>query len=116
MRISNIYIFFWTGKFVSCIAKIFFVADENDYMSFGVSPDIDKSIMIGSDVAVAWIDKATGKGFANDYYLEAKAQCSGNRGSCPDPKFEVVYSTCIFIRKILLPNFIYSTIRIPFVF
>lgn len=58
-------------------------------MSFGVSPDIDKSVMIGSDVAVAWIDKLTGKGFANDYFLEAKSQCSGNRGSCPDPVFEV---------------------------
>lgn len=59
-------------------------------MSFGISPDIDKSVMIGSDVAVAWIDKKSGKGFANDYYLEAKSQCSGSHGSCPDPVFEVI--------------------------
>lgn len=72
-------------------------------MSFGVSPDIDKSVMIGSDVAVAWIDKLTGKGFANDYYLEAKSQCSGNRGSCPDPVFEVIF----FLHKCFIENYIY---------
>lgn len=58
-------------------------------MSFGLSPDRQKTFMVGADVAVAWIDKETGKGYAEDYYLDAKAQCSGNRGSCPDARFAV---------------------------
>lgn len=53
-------------------------------MAFGISPDKDRSVMIGSDVAVSWVDRATGKGYAVDYYLEDKSQCSGKRGSCPD--------------------------------
>lgn len=58
-------------------------------MSFGLSPDRQKTFMVGADVAVAWIDKETGKGYAEDYYLDAKSQCSGNRGSCPDARFAV---------------------------
>lgn len=42
--------------------------------------------MIGADAAVAWVDPETGNGFAQDYYLEGKAQCSGGRGACPDVK------------------------------
>lgn len=53
-------------------------------MSFGISPDKDQSMMIGADVVVAWVDQESGKGYAQDYYLEDKSQCSGKRGSCPD--------------------------------
>lgn len=49
-------------------------------MSFGVSPDPEKSLMVGGDVVVAWVNRLTGKGYAQDYFLEAKSQCSGNRG------------------------------------
>lgn len=63
--------------------------DNGEYMSFGISPDKSHSLMIGADVAVAWVDKDTGKGFANDYYLDAKSQCSGAHGSCPDLKLSV---------------------------
>ncbi|KAI8117583.1 isoforms D/E, Protein Skeletor, partial [Lucilia cuprina] len=65
---------------VQMVAKL----DDNEYMAFGISPDKDRSVMIGSDVAVSWVDRATGKGYAIDYYLEGKSQCSGKRGSCPD--------------------------------
>lgn len=58
-------------------------------MSFGLSPDRSKTFMVGADVAVAWIDKNTGKGYAEDYFLDAKSQCSGNRGSCPDTRLGV---------------------------
>ena len=40
--------------------------------------------MVGSDVVVAWLDQASGKGFAEDYYLDDKAQCTSRGGSCPD--------------------------------
>lgn len=57
-------------------------------MSFGVSSDTQKSDMIGGDVVVAWVNRLTGKGYAQDYFLDAKSQCSGNRGSCPDTRLK----------------------------
>jgi DOMON domain len=57
-------------------------------MSFGVSGDTENSLMIGGDVIVAWVNRLTGKGYAQDYFLEAKSQCSGNRGSCPDTRLK----------------------------
>lgn len=45
--------------------------------------------MIGGDVAVAWVDKRTLQGYAVDYFLDAKSQCSGRRGSCPDARILV---------------------------
>lgn len=58
-------------------------------MSFGISGEIDRNRMIGGDVVVAWIDHETLSGFAYDYYLDAKSQCAGGRGSCPDVKLGV---------------------------
>ena len=53
-------------------------------MSFGISPNTEKSVMNGADVSVAWVDKQTGKGYSVDYFLESKQQCVGKQGSCPD--------------------------------
>lgn len=58
-------------------------------MSFGVSPNPERSIMVGADVVVAWVDKQTLQGYALDYILDSKSQCSGGRGSCPDTRIEV---------------------------
>lgn len=58
-------------------------------MAFGLSGDNSKSRMVGGDVTVAWVDKNTLKGQAKDYYLDAKSQCSGNHGSCPDENLAV---------------------------
>ena len=33
--------------------------------------------------------RRSGKGYAEDYYLDAKSQCAGRRGACPD-KYETV--------------------------
>ena len=30
----------------------------------------------------------SGKGYADDYYLDAKSQCAGKRGACPDNKIK----------------------------
>ena len=38
-----------------------FRLDEGEYMAFGISGDDRKSQMVGGDVTVAWMDKATGK-------------------------------------------------------
>lgn len=58
-------------------------------MTFGLSGDDSKSAMIGGDVVVAWVDKETFKGHAEDYYLKDKSQCSGPTGSCPDNRLQV---------------------------
>lgn len=67
----------------------FSTADNNQYMSFGLSADPKHSVMVGGDIVVAWLDKQTLQGYAVDYFLDAKSQCSGGRGSCPDIKIQV---------------------------
>ncbi|XP_063703594.1 protein Skeletor, isoforms B/C [Culicoides brevitarsis] len=103
----------WAVAGESVVIQLVAKLDENDYMSFGVSPDVDKSVMIGSDVAVAWIDKVTGKGFANDYFLEAKSQCSGNRGSCPDPVFEKNTNSIRLLNAAMVNGFSIVTYQRP---
>lgn len=68
----------------NCVAT-----DAGQYMSFGLSADPEKSTMVGGDVTVAWVDKQTLQGYAIDYILDAKSQCSGRRGSCPDRRILV---------------------------
>lgn len=43
--------------------------NETDYMSFGLSGSEDSSQMLGSDIAVAYIDGF--RGFATDYNITA---------------------------------------------
>lgn len=52
--------------------------------------------MVGGDVVVAWVDKQTLQGYAVDYFLDAKSQCSGGRGSCPDTRIQVLTRFAIF--------------------
>lgn len=73
-------------------------------MSFGLSGNELKSEMIGGDVVVVWVDKNSLKGYAEDYYLDDKSQCSGPKGSCPDERLGVVIS-----RPQTIPTFLIST-------
>jgi len=57
---------------------------DGEYMSFGLSGHPSRSVMVGGDVVAAWLERTTGRGYAIDYHLGAKAQCSGGQGSCPD--------------------------------
>ncbi|KAL1494772.1 hypothetical protein ABEB36_010317 [Hypothenemus hampei] len=77
----------WAVAGESIVIQLVSKLDGREYMSFGLSGDVSKSIMIGGDVVVAWVDKDTLKGYAEDYHLADKAQCSGPTGSCPDNKF-----------------------------
>ena len=47
--------------------------------------------MVGGDVTVTWMDQRSGKGYAQDYYLDAKSQCAGSRGACPDRYSYAIY-------------------------
>ncbi|XP_017847910.1 protein Skeletor, isoforms B/C [Drosophila busckii] len=78
----------WAVAGESIVVQLVAKLEPNNYMSFGISPNRNISQMVGADVAVAWVDPETGNGFAQDYYLEGKAQCSGGRGACPDVKVQ----------------------------
>ena len=72
------------SKQLICINMLHFRLEEGEYMGFGLSGDDERTKMVGGDVTIAWMDHASGQGYAEDYYLDAKSQCAGGRGSCPD--------------------------------
>ncbi|OXU29814.1 hypothetical protein TSAR_013407 [Trichomalopsis sarcophagae] len=78
----------WAVAGDSIVVQLVGKLDNNQYMSFGLSADPKRSVMVGGDVVVAWVDKQTLQGYAVDYFLDAKSQCSGGRGSCPDLKIQ----------------------------
>lgn len=88
-------------------------SDDNEYMSFGLSPDRQTSEMIGADVAVAWLDRNTGKGNAVDYYLADKSQCSGRRGSCPDVRIDDTADSVRLLNAALVNDFSIVTYQRP---
>ncbi|XP_023944078.2 protein Skeletor, isoforms B/C isoform X4 [Bicyclus anynana] len=74
----------WAVAGDSIVLQLVAKLEDGEYMSFGISGHPTKSQMVGGDVAVAWLDKDSLKGYAEDYFLEAKGQCAGAHGSCPD--------------------------------
>nr|CAD7590122.1 unnamed protein product [Timema genevievae] len=74
----------WAVAGDSVVMQLVSKLEDGEYMSFGLSGDDSRSRMIGGDVVVAWVDKDTLKGYAQDYFLDSKSQCAGTRGSCPD--------------------------------
>ncbi|XP_043479485.1 protein Skeletor, isoforms B/C isoform X1 [Leptopilina heterotoma] len=78
----------WAVAGDSIVIQLVGKLEDGQYMSFGLSGEAEKSVMIGGDVVVAWVDKQTLQGYAIDYFLNAKSQCSGGRGSCPDTRIQ----------------------------
>ncbi|XP_008199913.1 protein Skeletor, isoforms B/C isoform X2 [Tribolium castaneum] len=78
----------WAVAGDSIVLQLVAKLDDREYMSFGISGDDSRSEMIGGDVVVAYVDKETSKGSAEDYHLAAKSQCSGPTGSCPDNRLQ----------------------------
>lgn len=74
----------WAVAGDSIVLQLVAKLADGEYMSFGISGDPRRSQMVGGDVAVAWVEQGTLRGRADDYYLDAKSQCAGVRGSCPD--------------------------------
>ena len=62
-------------------------------MAFGLSGAASRSGMVGGDAVVTWLDRRSGEGFAEDYFLRSKRQCSGGQGACPDTKLQVIPAT-----------------------
>ncbi|XP_071633807.1 protein Skeletor, isoforms B/C isoform X3 [Temnothorax longispinosus] len=78
----------WAVAGDSIVVQLVAKLDAGQYMSFGLSADTERSVMVGGDPTVAWVDKQTLQGYAIDYFLDAKSQCSGRRGSCPDSRIQ----------------------------
>ncbi|XP_011297024.1 protein Skeletor, isoforms B/C isoform X1 [Fopius arisanus] len=78
----------WAVAGDSIVVQLVGKLDGGQYMSFGLSANMDRSVMVGGDVVVAWVDKQTLQGYAVDYFLDAKSQCSGGRGNCPDTRIQ----------------------------
>ncbi|XP_072933171.1 protein Skeletor, isoforms B/C isoform X3 [Epargyreus clarus] len=74
----------WAVAGDSIVMQLVAKLEDGEYMSFGPSGVETKTQMVGGDPTVAWVNMTTLKGNAEDYYLDAKSQCAGVRGSCPD--------------------------------
>lgn len=82
-------------------------------MSFGISGELEKSAMVGGDVVVAWVDKETLKGYAVDYYLDAKSQCSGPKGSCPDENIQPATNSIRLLNAAMVNGYSIVTYQRP---
>nr|XP_012143915.1 PREDICTED: protein Skeletor, isoforms B/C [Megachile rotundata] len=78
----------WAVAGDSIVAQLVGKLEDGQYMAFGLSADPKRSLMVGGDAVVAWVDKQTLQGYAVDYFLDAKSQCSGGQGSCPDTRIQ----------------------------
>ena len=86
---------------------------SGEYMAFGLSGNPSRTQMIGGDVTVAWMDHNTGKGYAEDYYLDAKSQCAGTRGSCPDSNLALGRNDVKLLNSAIINEFTMLTYRRP---
>ncbi|XP_018019886.1 protein Skeletor, isoforms B/C, partial [Hyalella azteca] len=76
----------WEGKGDSLEIRLTAEIDENQYMSFGLSPRQGEPVMENSDVVVAYYDSADGSYHAVDYSITARTPCDGTYGVCPDER------------------------------
>ncbi|XP_045115427.1 protein Skeletor, isoforms B/C-like isoform X1 [Portunus trituberculatus] len=86
---------------------------DGQYMSFGTSGSPSRSVMVGGDVVVAWLDQASGRGEAQDYHLDAKSQCQGGRGSCPDSQIQGSRNNVRLLNAALINDFTMLTFQRP---
>ncbi|XP_054288516.1 protein Skeletor, isoforms D/E-like [Macrosteles quadrilineatus] len=94
----------WAVAGDSIVVQLVAKLENGEYMSFGVSGHERKNQMIGADVVVAWVDHATLNGYAVDYFLDDKSQCSGTRGSCPDYRIEPDNTSSVRLLNAALVN------------
>ncbi|XP_076631544.1 DM13 and DOMON_DOH domain-containing protein skeletor isoform X1 [Colletes latitarsis] len=103
----------WAVAGDSIVAQLVGKLDEGQYMSFGLSANPERSLMVGGDVVVAWVDKKTLQGYAVDYFLDAKSQCSGGRGSCPDTRIQENTNSIRLLNAALVDGYSIVTYQRP---
>jgi len=70
-------------------------------------------VMVGGDVVVSWLDQASGRGVASDYFLNAKAQCQGGQGACPDDRIRGASGNVRLLNAALINEFTMLTFQRP---
>ncbi|XP_076165235.1 DM13 and DOMON_DOH domain-containing protein skeletor isoform X2 [Ptiloglossa arizonensis] len=103
----------WAVAGDSIVAQLVGKLDDGQYMAFGLSGDPVRSAMVGGDVVVAWVDKQTLQGYAVDYFLDAKSQCSGGRGSCPDTRIQENTNSIRLLNAALVDGYSIVTYQRP---
>jgi len=103
----------WAIAGKSIVTQLVARLSDGQYMAFGLSGDSDTSIMVGGDVTVAWMNHKTGKGYADDYYLDAKSQCAGKRGACPDNEIKPGTNNVRLLNSAVINQFTMLTYRQP---
>jgi len=103
----------WAIAGKSIVTQLVARLSDGQYMAFGLSGEPDQSRMVGGDVTVAWMDHKSGKGYADDYYLDAKSQCAGKRGACPDNKIKRGTNNVRLLNSAVINQFTMLTYRQP---
>lgn len=103
----------WAIAGKSIVTQLVAKLSDKEYMGFGLSGNPDRSQMVGGDVTVAWMDHITGQGYAEDYYLDAKSQCAGGRGSCPDSNIPGGKNKVRLLNSAIINDFTMMTYRLP---
>ncbi|XP_043788690.1 protein Skeletor, isoforms B/C [Apis laboriosa] len=103
----------WAVAGDSIVAQLVGKLDDGQYMAFGLSADPERSLMVGGDAVVAWVDKQTLQGYAVDYFLDAKSQCSGGRGSCPDTRIQENTNSIRLLNAALVDGYSIVTYQRP---
>ncbi|XP_042220743.1 uncharacterized protein LOC121865425 isoform X2 [Homarus americanus] len=103
----------WAVAGESIVMQLVGRITDGQYMAFGTSGELTRSVMIGGDVVVAWLDQLTGRGVAEDYYMSAKAQCQGGQGACPDNKITGSSNNVRLLNAALINDFTMLTFQRP---
>ncbi|XP_032665653.1 protein Skeletor, isoforms B/C isoform X1 [Odontomachus brunneus] len=103
----------WAVAGDSIVVQLVGKLDAGQYMSFGLSANKEKSMMVGGDVTVAWVDKETLQGYAIDYFFDGKSQCSGHHGSCPDTRIQVNTDSVQLLNAALVNGYSIVTYQRP---
>jgi len=103
----------WAIAGKSIVTQLVGKLKDGQYMAFGLSGDPFRTKMVGGDVTVTWMDQRSGKGYAQDYYLDAKSQCAGSRGACPDSNLQRGKNNVRLLNSAIINDFTMLTYRQP---
>ena len=90
-----------------------YYADDGQYVAFGPSGDSKRTRMIGADVAVGWLDRASGKGFVHDHYMTSKSACTAGKGVCQDTQSSRGTNNIRLLNAALVNDYVMLTYQRP---
>ncbi|KAK2712009.1 hypothetical protein QYM36_010890 [Artemia franciscana] len=103
----------WALAGESIVMQVVGKLEDNQYMAFGLSGSTTSNRMVGGDVVVAWYDRLSGKGHAEDYFLAAKSQCAGETGVCPDTELQGGINNVRLLNTAVINDFVMITYQRP---